>query len=492
MENGKEGRFQICILASISVDASCLQICLLMYISCGQEFHINCCTPALFTIPKGSFYCFDCSEKGSTKQLEEYFSQHEQRKEEHERLLLRNSKKNKGVPSIFADALLEEDILKESKEKNLSEGNDLIKQKNKNRTSASRARDEEQKVGLLVPCSELEVFYGRREDLVGKPVRMYCPLGNSYHNGRILDTRTNKISKGTICLVRFPAGKDHRKTNLTVWIDLEEHSLAVATDIVWACFGTKENESRYEKKKPSSGSTKKGKLWPQWTQAKLWRRNARELVPVLDSLIEDQDQIRFRKINATTENPTRDADKVATMSSTKGSVRWGLCESFGPPGFYQLLNLELATKSDNPSCSTAHTPASMNSASKAEQAKIPILKGLVEVELQEQERVRKWHTLPLNNYMHKHTLKSQDEMALGPLAFETPMAKEFLRTTLLVDHGLDRSLILGLVTQNLNPNPNLPLAKDKSIDMVCAIVESLPATLQSIAVKDTHRKQWAQ
>lgn len=111
--------------------------------------------------------------------------------------------------------------------------------------------------------------------LLGKPVRLFCNLTNSYHTGRIVDARDSKsidssrlksssIQKyivpksppkrssrtkqprpsshikldrdiaSTQYLVRFRSGIEGRKSTVHQWLYLEEHPLMVGVNIVWA------------------------------------------------------------------------------------------------------------------------------------------------------------------------------------------------------------------------------------------------------------------
>ena len=36
-------------------------------VNCGREYHMKCCQPPLVRIPKGNWYCFDCTSTGTTK-----------------------------------------------------------------------------------------------------------------------------------------------------------------------------------------------------------------------------------------------------------------------------------------------------------------------------------------------------------------------------------------------------------------------------------------
>lgn len=101
--------------------------------------------------------------------------------------------------------------------------------------------------------------------LVGMPIRLFNPIENSYHSGRIIDFKLNapyemdqalsetKPSTSdasfpepdmnnlvderivtTIYLVRFRHGTEGRKTSVHQWIYLEEHAVTVGGEICWA------------------------------------------------------------------------------------------------------------------------------------------------------------------------------------------------------------------------------------------------------------------
>jgi hypothetical protein len=96
------------------------------------------------------------------------------------------------------------------------------------------------------------------EEYVGKPIRLHDRIHDMYHTGRIVayrnvdsvpswgdyqqppakDTATSNESLSKYAnieyLIRFPAGRDNRKSTYHHWIRLEEHSLSVGTALVWA------------------------------------------------------------------------------------------------------------------------------------------------------------------------------------------------------------------------------------------------------------------
>ena len=422
-------------------------------------------------VPPGKFYCFDCSPSGTTAQLVEYFQQHEARKDEHERRVLLQQyysttttvpnvkPRKKSIPAVhpsFIDTLLREDVAAESMEKDPITGIPIIKPKTKGATSRSRVSeggDEEDKTLLLLPISELAHINhddNKHSDLIGKPVRLYCPNMNAYHNGRILDTRRSSDddddnnNKSIVALVRFPAGKDHRKATLTQWMTLEEHCLAVSSDIVWAWMGG-DNTTTTKKKKSGDCA--------HWTLGKLWRRSSRELVPVMKLLSEEEGQIRFRpsKLEGHGSRPTSTTASFSVVDKESPSPvvpQWGLVESFD--GSYELLNLVEETRSEAPTSGP--------------KANDPIRSGLAKVELEEQRRIQWWKSLPLQNPFM--TLRVQDPPSLE---FEMPVEKECVRPSSLVDLGLDREMMLKLVSQHMDMEPT----KDMGIHLACETVECL-------------------
>ena len=64
-------RFGVCGLCGNGGEADTILLC--DGPNCGKEFHMKCNAPPLYVIPEGNFFCFDCSKKGSTAQLGEFF-----------------------------------------------------------------------------------------------------------------------------------------------------------------------------------------------------------------------------------------------------------------------------------------------------------------------------------------------------------------------------------------------------------------------------------
>lgn len=100
--------------------------------------------------------------------------------------------------------------------------------------------------------------------LVGMPIRLFNPIDNSYHSGRVLDYKVNapykvdqpvsnakpsasseaaapgigQLTDGKICstlfLVRFRHGVEGRKIAVHQWIYLEEHAVTIGGEVCWA------------------------------------------------------------------------------------------------------------------------------------------------------------------------------------------------------------------------------------------------------------------
>jgi hypothetical protein len=73
---------------------------------------MQCCLPPIHVVPEGSFYCFYCSPKGSTAQLEEYFEEHEDSKHEFE---MENTAATTTTASSFVNTLHQEDLEEEQR-----------------------------------------------------------------------------------------------------------------------------------------------------------------------------------------------------------------------------------------------------------------------------------------------------------------------------------------------------------------------------------------
>jgi hypothetical protein len=358
---------------------------------------MKCCTPPLHEIPEGSFYCFDCSTKGSTAQLEAYLEANDTEKLKQE------------DPDGFATALLQKDVLDEHHPKH-----DVAAEPPKE-----------------FPRSELDWIHKYDpESLVGKAVRLYSPRGNNYHNGRIVDVRS-RLETDTECRIRFPAGSDARKTPLTTWISIEEHCVAVCTQIVWAKFADR-----------------------HWKRSRLWSRTARELVPVMQHLTRKNGALRHGALDSNSNPEIEKPD-------------WGLIENILCAGKYEYAEL-----------------GSMTSVGLPQQVKLlegremEVMQALANTELDAQDRVRQWRSLPLLNPMHLKAIRCQDEFDLGPVEYQVTAVAP-IQPSPLIPQGLDRSYLLERVSERLKTHPT----KDLASTLLCQLVDRAPSSIQGITLR---------
>jgi Arc/MetJ-type ribon-helix-helix transcriptional regulator len=380
---------------------------------------------------------------------------------------------------------------------------------------------------------------------IGKPVKLYCPLGNGYHNGRIVSARRRNLwsqlsnndvddgddndqgaaaaaatSSNAITeddwvdeyLIRFHAGLDGRKTTLHWWVVLEEHSLAVATTLIWGDFGNKNGFKGY---KPG----------------RLWVRTTRELLPVRHLLREELGQVVFMETNKSSTATTISR----ASNSKKRTLCWGLAQSFGDFGDdgFKVLHLQnSATDLFSPHLATFMSPQHQQQPSKSPRnsrggskttGEASIVTGSTTAaatsfhasldgttsswrrvreleyaqacaEREEQKRVYEWNQRRLENPAMEKALSCLDEQRLGALTFvpskKREGAKNYKVTTIdvsryhadlvpLIPRGLDRSFIMKFLERNCD----MIGSKDVAASLSCEAVMSIPAALQSMRDK---------
>jgi len=379
---------------------------------CGSEYHLQCCLPEFSEVPNEEYYCIDCSPKGSTGGLEEYFD-----KVNEDRANFENS-------HAFVEAQLKGGIMQ------------LTEMEEENETSTK---------GDGIPLSELDRLSKLHHDaltewkapatdpvlqtpdfLVGKAIRIYCPNGNQYHTGRIVDWRkaghcdkfwgATELSRCEF-LVRFLAGMDSRKAPHREWIILEEHSCAIGVSVVWAL------------RKRS------------WKPAMTWLRTSLELLPVRHELSERLHQIY-----------TVDGEPFTSAHTT-----WSLVNFFGNEKEYALVSLQKETTRFD----------GCDGKNKTESSEMLILKGLTEVELKEQDRIQAWHKIPLANKAHSYALTIADESNLAPIDFEGSAVVEWPVPVQLLPLGLDRMWLMAQFGKH-------ETTKDQLVDVRCQIVKPGP------------------
>ena len=277
---------------------------------CEREYHLFCTEPRITEVPDGHFFCPKCAHLGTSAHLEAYLDESEERSAD-----FRSSKQYVVhlLRKQMKESLSAEDDAEANKamdEMVTTEGR-APKRVRKSESSVSSGKDDDELSQWgreRPPRSEISralelhaaatAERGRRSDkapastigdvsipanappsfFIGKPIQLYCPLDNSYHQGRIVDWRkstrgypqyygTGEIASSEF-LVRFPPGINGRKTGLRRWIILEEHCVAVSLAIVFA-------------------EQKKVKGLAGWKPVQIMARSSLELIPVRHLLIDD-------------------------------------------------------------------------------------------------------------------------------------------------------------------------------------------------------------
>ena len=397
---------------------------------------MKCCIPPILEVPEGDFHCFDCSLKGATCQLEDYFSSFEKRRDQ---IIIELSDGDGINENQIGKFFLEEDL------------------KHEYRNIGS-----ERKLPPGLPISELD--HSDPNVFLGKPIRLYCPNGNHYHSGRIIDVRpcfgskdgegegeakettatadnATTGNKDTYCLVRFPAGKDHRKTPFVVWLRLEEHCVVVGMKLLWAQFLPYSKKDKRQSSSNGGGSGSK-----RWSRGILWSRSARELVCVMKEA--QGTQILYDTSTVSGKNKSQQQQQQDNHKSRE----WGLVEDISRFGTdcYSVLRLEEDTR-DSVSKQTQQQ----------HDQECKVVSGVVQAELAEQARVRNWNKLPHRNTWHSDALCRRDEYTLGPLEYKfTPKLQ--IEPSPAIQQGLDRSYILKKL-KGVQPT------KDVASSLVCEL-----------------------
>lgn len=192
--------------------------------NCQSEYHLECCIPPISQVPEGNYYCVDCNPTGSTAVLEQYLHLHEERRAQ---IMMTTSAREPVNDNALLFHLWKED-LEDNQDNWNDEKNDGQKESADSKMNSDDDEDEEATGGLAsqrLPRSELSalldlelqfwaqsrakspspqplpswhsesnVHKARTLDglcsmFIGRPVRLYCPLDDNYHSGRIVDYR---------------------------------------------------------------------------------------------------------------------------------------------------------------------------------------------------------------------------------------------------------------------------------------------------------------
>jgi hypothetical protein len=438
---------------------------------CNQEFHMVCCRPPMMTVPEGDFYCFDCSPEGATESLRRYLDGVEARREAY-------FETSPGGLS-FVDQLIFGDM-KEHQPSLFGElnGETLV---NDSITDTQMA---EVLLKVRPPVSELDKFHANNARLVGKVIRLFCTETNDYHTGRILKVRPltkprpdgvssvdNELHWDSECLVRFQAGMSNRKSTLTRWVRLEEHSLAICTDLVWAL-----NAPPIDVSQESSKSAKSERL-----PTKLWMRTSRELVMSLHMLQTETGQVHYRNWRLQNEKRTADADfgKIEhpwILGELIGRAKYKLLHVFATRKSSHFSNATLGGNSYDTNVSKSIKNAPLEDLPDGPMFKI--MSALEQIEQEEQARILEWtEEIPLQNLLHPKALSCEDECALDALGHNASL--ELIQPSPLVRKGLDRMFILDHAAKLWEDEHKAKTGeairfrtKDVALSLSCTLVDS--------------------
>lgn len=221
------------------------------------------------TIPN-PYLCDYCNVQGSEQYLYEYFMNFRK----HKKLFYDDDEAIDSIPPIgniydsSNDELSDKGKVLErgfvTHAMNIQDKNTLMKQ---TELTLKNIRHILRNVSYKSGVSPMEGYTLTQDCLLGQPLLLYCNITQSYHMGRIIDSRIidasyqerlkdhNKIFKSsdssnadidsaerlhidfslgvTQYLVRFRAGIDGRKVALHQWLFLEEHAVMVGVAAVW-------------------------------------------------------------------------------------------------------------------------------------------------------------------------------------------------------------------------------------------------------------------
>ena len=273
---------------------------------------------------------------------------------------------------------------------------------------------------------------------LGKCVRLYCPIDNQYHSGRIIDWRKATHSDcfwdsevaDIEYFVRFTAGIDFRKKQYEQWIVFEEHSLAVASTLIWGM-----------------NLQRKGVL--SFNPGQTWLRTSIEVLPMQDYLDTQLWQIY------------RVGDIVKSEHTS-----WALASFYGEET-HQLVDLK-DESFDFFSAAFAEARHRRNLVSNDVDSQLYLCLGLARVEMEEQQRVRTWHKMKLKNAFHPKALMLRDEGSLEPCLLRDRDPR--LCKSIRVD--FDQTYLLHATLREPT--------KDVADLLVCELVTPSPALMQLV------------
>lgn len=435
-------------------------------LKCDREYHLFCTEPRITEVPDGHFFCPKCAQLGTSAHLEAYLDESEERSAEfrsskHYVLhLLRKQMKESLSAEDDAEAnkAMDELVTTEGRapkrarksESSVSSGgnkeDEELSQWGRERPPrseinramelyaiaiAERGRrseappsntnfnaDDSKSANVNIPSNAPPSFF------IGKPIQLYCPLDNEYHQGRIVDWR--KSTRGypqyygagkaasSEFLIRFPPGINGRKTGLRRWIILEEHCVAVSLAVVFA-------------------EQKKVKGLAGWKPAQIMARSSLELIPVRHFLIDDGEphglafffdgthsylKLREEATSFFSRSFATRRGEREQVQNTVVSVLEGLGETDATMPTDSRVSSTLTKPPSEAANSTIKSPIKYPIGARDSTKSTKLRDAAVHrafLEHEEQRRVNEWGQMSLKDPTHVKALTAVDEYELGPL-----------------------------------------------------------------------------
>eukprot|EP00814_Leptocylindrus_danicus_P015941 CAMPEP_0116017428 /NCGR_PEP_ID=MMETSP0321-20121206/8043_1 /TAXON_ID=163516 /ORGANISM="Leptocylindrus danicus var. danicus, Strain B650" /LENGTH=650 /DNA_ID=CAMNT_0003487621 /DNA_START=204 /DNA_END=2156 /DNA_ORIENTATION=- len=289
--------------------------------------------------------------------------------------------------------------------------------------------------------------------LVGSPIRLYCPIDNSYHVGRIFDWRRAQNLNQSIdvasqywgegevpflieYLVIFRAGDNGRKRALQQWMVLEEHALAVGLSLIW--MSNVERKNKWPREYIPLEKRKQDGFSP----GQILLRTSMELVPVRKFICEEECSV--------------------------GNY-YAICYVFGHGG-HRNANLE-------------HDAVDFfysffeNERLRSQNYEVAASVAMAISEYQERLRVIKWHKLHLDQHFHPQAMSILDSENLSLLCADEEA--DYPKGCQLSGRGVDRLWIADLMELQA-PNNVKFRTKDSIAAIQCKPVKSKHKAMQTL------------
>jgi len=322
------------------------------------------------------------------------------------------------------------------------------------------------------------------ELLVGKIIRLYCPIDNQYHIGRIIDWRRCSTPYKTLrpqslssssslrsidtiinneFLLRFSKGLNGRKQTITKWISLEEHSCAVSVSMIMA---------HHDRGRGING----------WKPAQSVLRTSIELVPVKHLIYKPPKSITKKQAWALviffgdekTEYTHLDIETVDLFSPHFDQMRMTKQQLLLSEQEKTTEQHHQSTKSQIAFSSYIHNLAEV----------MDLTMNLVKIELEEQKRIFDWHKLNCHNMAHEKCLSMRDEISLPPLEIQHRTVPDMNvddesmpNLCPLIQKGIDRQ---WLMNQIISSSP-MKVEKDKERNEVQVSLDIMASLSFSIS-----------